>query len=431
MAGGAFLFPSSRGDLALGEFWQVNGCTHGMGAEGSQSFAYDMGVWGPNHDDGIYSWLQPGKNGTQNSHFRIWGKPVHEIAAGVVLEAINDCPDNPAPLTLNSDKAHNDKQWADQQKNYWGAYETAHGGAGKVHAGAGNHFYIQHGDEVVLYAHMQKDSLNNKLLIPGAQVTAGDVLGLAGNAGNASALHLHIHAVKGTAPEIGPLRPFILRDSWAIDNDFVISDPRKGIWSPIAGQGIPEGDQTWNKKDCFIWPDKSLPEWPELVKLTVAETDYQSLFNTMHGNGFRPDWFDAFTVDIFPGLGQTFFNVIFRPATGVNYQPRHGLSSDQYQAEFDDWVKAKNYRLAHIESYYSYALNRVCYALIFVKSPGPVFTAYHGKSRQEHQTLFDDLTKNQGYVPVNISVVPVGGGGGSTLPSTKSATSALGSPDPR
>ena len=73
---------------------------------------------------------------------------------------------NPLPIgsLMNGNKAHDDKLWADQKANYWGAYETAHGGASKVHAGAGNHYYIQHGDEVVLYAHMQSGSLNPNML---------------------------------------------------------------------------------------------------------------------------------------------------------------------------------------------------------------------------------------------------------------------------
>ena len=242
VAGGAYLFPSQRGDLDLGEFWSVNGCTHGMGAEGSQSFAYDMGVWGVDHDNGAYSWLHPGKDGKHNSDHRIFGKPVHAMADGIVLEAVNDCPNNPAPLQFNGDKAHDDAQWANQQAAYWGAYEASHGGASKVHAGAGNHFYVQHGDEVVLYAHMQEGPLAAKLLKPGAVVHAGDVLGLAGNSGNSSAPHLHIHAVQSSAPEVGPLRPFVLRNAWAIDNDLLINQPQKGFWSAIAHQGIPEGD---------------------------------------------------------------------------------------------------------------------------------------------------------------------------------------------
>jgi len=41
---------------------------------------------------------------------------------------------------------------------------------------------------------------------------------------------------------------------------------------------------------------------------------------------------------------------------------------------------------------------------IFVKGPGPEFTAYHGVSATEHQKSFDKLTKD-GWLPVNVSPV--------------------------
>lgn len=134
--GGAYLFPAKASDLALGEFWQTNGCTHAMGSEGSQSFAYDMGVWGVDHDNDTYSWNLPGKNGTKNSDLRVWAKPIYAMADGKVLEAVNDCPNNPAPLTWSS-QAELDQKLKEQKDNYWGSYP---------HGGAGNHFYIQHGD---------------------------------------------------------------------------------------------------------------------------------------------------------------------------------------------------------------------------------------------------------------------------------------------
>ena len=253
VAGGAYVFPARRFDLDIGEYWTLNGCTHGIGTEGSQSFAYDINVWGRDHDDGTYSWLHPGKTGTNNSDFRVYGKQIYAMADGKVLEAVNDCPNNPAPLPLTGDKSHDDQLFQDQMNNYWGAYETTHGGGAKVHGGSGNHFYIQHGDEVVLYAHMQKGTLNQQLLNKGANVKLGDLLGVAGNSGNSSGPHLHIHAVQGTSPEDGPLRPFILKDAWAIDNDLVMGTPSKGTWSRIANRGIPEGNPTqWDKQDCFI-----------------------------------------------------------------------------------------------------------------------------------------------------------------------------------
>src|SRR3954462_15574496 len=102
--------------------------------------------------------LWPGKDGSQNVHFRIWGKKLHAMADGVVLQFVNDCPNNDPPLAtkLNGNKTHDDQLWTDQMNAFWGPYDKAHGGASVAHAGAGNHFYLQHGSEVALYAHMQK-----------------------------------------------------------------------------------------------------------------------------------------------------------------------------------------------------------------------------------------------------------------------------------
>jgi hypothetical protein len=56
--GGAYHFPSRASDLKLGEFWQMNGCSHDPGNH--QMFAYDMAVWGTNRDGTGYSPLTTG-----------------------------------------------------------------------------------------------------------------------------------------------------------------------------------------------------------------------------------------------------------------------------------------------------------------------------------------------------------------------------------
>lgn len=111
-------------------------------------------------------------------------------------------------------------------------------------------------------------------------------------------------------------------------------------------------------------------------------------------------WVDGYDVN-----GETFFNVVFRPADGTAWSARHGLTSEGYQKVFNNFT-GQGFRLAHIESYRSNG--DVRYAPIFVKSQGPAFTAYHGRSASEHQKLFDDLTKD-GWRPINISPVVVGG----------------------
>jgi peptidase M23-like protein/repeat uncharacterized protein DUF346 len=258
VSGDAYLFPAQFDDLRDGEFWTASSNTHGTGAQGSQLFAYDMGVLGWDTGKKQLTGLLPQKDDKQNANYRVWAKKLHAMADGVVIQSINDCPDNPVPIgpLMNGDKTHDDKLWADQRANYWGAYEDAHGGADTVHAGAGNHYYIQHGNEVVLYAHMQKGSLNSKLLAKGTKVIAGDFLGLAGNSGNASGPHTHIHAIKGMQAETGPLRPLLFREMFVVDPADLQFPDTSGPWTRVTQQGPPLGST-----GVLIWPLGRDPAW--------------------------------------------------------------------------------------------------------------------------------------------------------------------------
>jgi hypothetical protein len=397
---GAYLFPAKAADLAFGEFWSINGCIHGTGDEGSQSFGYDMGVMGVDPETGLFSDNIPGTDGTANLHKRIFGKPIYAMADGIVLHALNECPNNLWPLTW--EKEEELKRKSDEQRiNNWERYNNA-----DDFGGAGNHFYIQHNDEVVLYAHMQKGTLTPSLLKKGAVVKAGDKLGLAGNSGASSGPHTHIHAIQGTKPEVGPLRPIILKDCWMIDNDLIIESAQKGTWAKANHSGISEGSSMdWRKGDVFLSPSARQPDYPEVVKHHVNETGYQTLVNDFFGRGFKPVWLQAYTY-----MGQTYFNVIFRPAGESAWKSHHGLGSDEYQAAYNLWVKDNGFRIANVCTYWSHAMNKIAYAVLFEKKSGPPQMAYHGKIQAEHKALFDDWTAPaKGFVATQISVVSVVG----------------------
>jgi hypothetical protein len=381
---GNYLFPASASDLRQGEYWSTEGDTHGIGSAGSQIFAYDMGVIA---FDGGWTDRLPGTTGSKNSDRRIWGKPVRAMAAGTVLHALNGVPNNPKPLSWTSQEDL-DTKMQEQRDKFWGTFENG---------GAGNHVYIQHGDEVILYAHLQKGSLPAKIK-KGATVAAGERLGLAGNSGNSTGPHLHIHAIQGTEAEKGPLRPTPFRNAWVVDRTAINPPDPKGPWTAMKGQGIPE-------VASVIWPAATAPawyppDWAEIARHGIPEASYQLEFDKIASSGYRLVWVDGYEVN-----GKTFFNVIFRPADGTAWVARHGLNAAAYQKEFDTWT-AKGYRLLHIETYLSGG--QICYAPIFVKSPGPGFVAYHGRTAAEHQAEFNKLTKD-GWRPVNISVVSPGG----------------------
>jgi hypothetical protein len=258
VAGNAYLFPAQTDDLAAGEFWGASSNTHGTGNTGSQLFAYDMNVVAWDAQRNAVDRRHPGKNGDKNADYLIWGKKIHAMADGSVIQVVNDCPNNDPPLANKFDgtEPHDTNLWNGQRDAFWGAYNKANGGESVVHAGAGNHFYIQHGEEVALYAHMQKGTLNANLLAPGAPVKAGDFLGLAGNSGNASEPHLHIHTVKGTQPETGPLRPLLFRDMFAIKQSDLNLPSIAGPWARVSVQGPPLGPA-----NAFLWPLGRDPQW--------------------------------------------------------------------------------------------------------------------------------------------------------------------------
>ncbi len=221
-----FGMPFRAFDLASNEVWQ-GGSTHGGG---TQVFAYDLSVQG--YANGAWSYNLPNTDGTQNAHSRVWGKPIYAMADGVIKEFVNNVPNNPKP---------------GEQAN-WGIYQNG---------GGGNHFYIQHGENIVLYAHMQKGSLNAALMQVGKVVKAGDFLGLAGNSGSSSGPHLHIHVRKETTIESGPFRPLLFNTGFVISKNSFTSLVSNANWKGLTAHGLPGYAGT----RPFIWPSNQKPSY--------------------------------------------------------------------------------------------------------------------------------------------------------------------------
>lgn len=221
-----FGMPFRAFDLASNEVWQ-GGSTHGGG---TQVFAYDLNVFA--FVNGEWTDNLPNTDGSENAHRRVWGKPIYAMADGVVKEAVNIVPNNPKP---NEEANH---------EPY-------------LHGGAGNHFYIQHGENIALYAHFQKGSLNPELMQVGKVVKAGDFLGLAGNSGNSSAPHLHIHITKSTDIESGPFRPLLFNTGYVISKTSFTSLSSNADWAPLTAHGLPG----YEKTRPFIWPSHAKPNY--------------------------------------------------------------------------------------------------------------------------------------------------------------------------
>jgi hypothetical protein len=240
-AGGGYSFPGNAGDLNKGEFWTGTSAIHGAAGGGTQLFAYDLLI--RVYDPATSQWptSKPGSDNTKNENYYIWGKPIYAMADGVVREirdgiAANTPPGLPSP-TPNPVE--------------------------------GNHFYIQHGPDLALYAHFQAGTLNSALTSgpnpdgSGAQVTEGQFLGLAGNSGNSSEPHLHIQVNRTTAPWQGPPRPLPFNGIEVLELSQVdpnVWPPNTDTpWSNALGQDVPSvlsaiwpGSLRFGKKRFFI-----------------------------------------------------------------------------------------------------------------------------------------------------------------------------------
>ena len=363
-----FLFPFHQTDFRIGEYIVTSSIHWADGGAGTQINAHDIGVQAVDPNTHQWSQILPGTDGSKNEHWRIWGKPVRAVADGTVVAVVDGVPTN----------------------TVIGKFPAS------VIDGAGNHYFIQHGDVVVLYAHMQPGSLNPAITHVGASVKAGEMLGLAGNSGNSTNPHTHIHAQKTNSS--GPLRYLEFRDMWVVLPSKINPPDPTGPWVQVKDQGVP-------KDSVCIWTAASKPAWyppgwGEIAYFGIPVASYQTLFDHVTSSGYRPVWFAGFEAG-----GQTLVNVIFRPQDNVGWAARHGLNGAQYQTEFDN-QKSAGRRLLNVNNYIENG--NLLYAGIWVDTPTPGLQAYHGKSTAEHQALFNQLT-NQGFVPINISVVSSGG----------------------
>lgn len=386
----ALVLPFESKDLETNEYWS----SYSMHGGGDQVFAYDLGVSG--YED-WWSDLHPEKDGTKNEHFRVWGKNVYAMADGYVLEALNECPGNPAPIPGGLSEEDYEAKMTEQKDKYWGAYENQGGGAG-------NHLFIRHGNLVALYAHMQPGTISNQLLTKGAPVKKGELLGQAGNSGNSTAPHLHIQVktYKDDATKDGQFfRPLIFNNGFVIGRDQYPSPDSNVAWSGMKKAGIP-GLQG---RACFIWPSETHPycayptNWGEVSKHRIAEADYQSEFDKIWTCGYYPIWVDGYDVG-----GKTFFNVIFRPSAGVQWVARHNMDGNAYQAEYNTWDR-EGYRLLTVNSYLRN--NTINYAAVWVRDGAPQPLAYHGATLEAHELSFESH-KKKGLVPVVVSCVASG-----------------------
>ena len=185
-------FISRLDDLQGGKVWSSSS-HHPFG---HQVFALDIGVRSWNGSD--WSGLYPDANKYEKESFLVYGMPIYAMADGTVCSALGDQTE---PKLVGC-----------------GTCGTESPSTGNYSKG-GNHIFVQTGDEISLYAHLQPNSIPSEYLTPGAVVKRGAYLGKVGFSGNSSGPHVHLHVKKepdgGAGPQDcdkGAFRPMMFDD---------------------------------------------------------------------------------------------------------------------------------------------------------------------------------------------------------------------------
>jgi CubicO group peptidase (beta-lactamase class C family) len=135
-----------------------------------------------------------------------------------------------------------------------------------------------------------------------------------------------------------------------------------------------------------VWEKADGPAWVARHGMTAAE--YQAEFDKLVGQGYRLTDISACSV----GNAQLYAG-IWEKARGPAWVARHGLTSSQYQAEFNKLV-GQGYRLREVSGYAVGTQAR--FAAIWEKTGGPSWVARHGMTAAEYQGEFTNLLY-QGY----------------------------------
>ncbi len=149
----------------------------------------------------------------------------------------------------------------------------------------------------------------------------------------------------------------------------------------VSGYGVGSEDRY-----AAIWEKSRGPSW--VARHGMTSNQYQKEFNKLTKKGYRLTHVSGYNAG-----GEDRYAAIWEKGKGPKWKARHGMTSDQYQKEFNKTTK-KGYRLTHVSSWRSGKINR--YAAIWEKDQGPAWVARHHMTSAQYQQEFNKLVK-QGY----------------------------------
>lgn len=141
-----------------------------------------------------------------------------------------------------------------------------------------------------------------------------------------------------------------------------------------------------------IWEQREGPAWQ--ARHALSRQQYQQAFDEMAAQGFVLRQVSGYRVGV-----DVQFAAIWEQEAGVAFAGRHGLTSSQHQAAFDELV-GQGFAMTGVSGYSDTGIAR--YASSWRQTPGVAFQARHGLTAEGYQRAFDELTA-QGFRPVQVS----------------------------
>lgn len=119
---------------------------------------------------------------------------------------------------------------------------------------------------------------------------------------------------------------------------------------------------------------------PWIARHGLTSDQYQNEFDTHTDNGYRLTHVAGYAIN-----DQPRFAAIWEKIVGPAWTARHGLTATEYQQTFDQLV-GEGYRLTLVNAY---TVNRtIHYAAIWEQRSGPAWKARHGMTSNEYQMEF-------------------------------------------
>jgi len=168
-------------------------------------------------------------------------------------------------------------------------------------------------------------------------------------------------------------------------NTYVAQGYRPVLVNGYTVNGTPYFAAIWDKSPSTGW----------VARHGMTSAQYQSAFDTYVAQGYRLRWVSGYA----QGNTDYYAAIWEKPSTNVAWVAHHGMTSAQYQSYFDQYT-SQGYRPILVGGY---VVNNVdSYVAIWDKSPSGAWVARHGMTSQGYQTEFDNWV-SQGYTLTVVS----------------------------